>query len=587
MTLHTTSKARVQNRFTLLIIMTLIAISGCSSMPTDIGTAGTPSQPPSTVPESAALTEHGIQELEPDLIYQMLCGEIAVQRDQKQEAYEHYLEAARLSGDALLAERATQLALATNNPSAIRKATDLWIRVAPNRSTPYQILSLLDIQANALDAALNNLITLIELGNRENGSGFYQAANVLDKTNNPTMALELMQKLTSDTVDNPEAQFALALTANRARRHDLATNAINKALRLRPDWPQAIILLSRTELTRGKQAEAQQTLKEATDNNPGNIMLRTAYARLLLEIQQFSAAYTQFKTLLEDQPDNPDTLYSLGILSTQLEKPEEAKTHFKHLIELNKRPNDAKYHLGQIEELAGNDNLAIDWYSQVNGERRLEAYARIAVLHARNGNIDKARSILGSMRIGSEQHASRLYSIEASLLADAGQPKEALKLYDEALTAFPEDTQLRYARAMLNATQGHLDLLEQDLKLIINKNPDHADALNALGYTLADQTDRYQEAFEYIQRALKLKPDNPAIMDSMGWVQFRLGNYDEALRYLRRAMQLQPDPEIAAHLGEVLWTIGNTEQARKVWNEAYTKEPNSDYLNKVIRRYPQ
>jgi tetratricopeptide (TPR) repeat protein len=196
----------------------------------------------------------------------------------------------------------------------------------------------------------------------------------------------------------------------------------------------------------------------------------------------------------------------------------------------------------------------------------------------------QAQELLQRLRVRTPEHAVTLYLVEGELLGDAGQSQQVMQLYGNALEAYPGDQKLLYARALVAAEQGQVELLEQDLLQVLAENPQHADALNALGYTLADQTTRYDEALDYIRRAMALKPDSPAILDSMGWVQYRLGNYQEAVQYLERALQMFPDAEIASHLGEVLWVMGRKEQARKVWQDALKREPDSPKLHEIMRK---
>jgi tetratricopeptide (TPR) repeat protein len=214
----------------------------------------------------------------------------------------------------------------------------------------------------------------------------------------------------------------------------------------------------------------------------------------------------------------------------------------------------------------------------------MEAAVRVAEILAQRGEMEEARRVLAEQRVLFAEHAVPLYIIEAEMLREQGYPAEGARVYDTALGAFPGDPELLYGRAMLAAAQGRLDVLERDLRTILDEDPDHADALNALGYTLADQTDRYQEAFELISRALKLKPESAAILDSMGWVQYRLGNLEAAIAYLQRAVEKDGNDEISAHLGEVLWVTGRRDEALKVWRDALELEPGSAIVRDTMQR---
>ncbi len=207
------------------------------------------------------------------------------------------------------------------------------------------------------------------------------------------------------------------------------------------------------------------------------------------------------------------------------------------------------------------------------------------MLLAKQDKLDSAREHLHAIRSRNSKEGVRLYLVESELLIEADRHADARGVYDHALAEHPEDSDLLYARAMLAEKMDRLDLLEEDLRSIISREPNNAQALNALGYTLADRTDRYQEAYEFISRALEIKPDDYYILDSMGWVLYRLGRHQEALEYLRRAAGLTDDSEVAAHLGEVLWVTGDKAGAHKVWESALETTPDDERLLELMKRY--
>jgi tetratricopeptide (TPR) repeat protein len=204
---------------------------------------------------------------------------------------------------------------------------------------------------------------------------------------------------------------------------------------------------------------------------------------------------------------------------------------------------------------------------------------------AKRGDLAAARKQLHSVRPTSEASAVRFFIADADLLREAGKLDEAMKVLDDALAQLPGDNDLLYARSLMAEKLGRIDQSEADLKQILASDPDNVQALNALGYTLADRTTRYKEALGYIQRALELSPDEPAILDSMGWVQYRLGNMEQAINFLRRAYKLDADPEVAAHLGEVLWVSGDRSAANQVWDKALKKDPKSKPLLDTVKRF--
>jgi tetratricopeptide (TPR) repeat protein len=301
---------------------------------------------------------------------------------------------------------------------------------------------------------------------------------------------------------------------------------------------------------------------------------------LLVEQEDIDGARTQFKRLLKAAPKDADTLFALGILALQAEQSEEAQEYLQRLYSTGEHRDEAAYYLGQIYESSDDAEQALNWYQRVEGGNLFEAH-----IYAKQGEVSRAREILQQLRGHIGEEVPRLYLIESEILRDIGHYQAAIDVLNTALVSNPDDPELLYARALTAVNIDRIDILESDLLKLLEQDPEHADALNALGYTLADQTDRYAEALAYIERAIKLKPDSPAIMDSMGWVQYRMGNKQEALRYLWRALELLPDAEIAAHLGEVLWEQGEHQRAREVWRQALEKEPDSKYLLKMLQRY--
>ena len=521
-----------------------------------------------------------------DAVFEVLAGEIAVQRGELDAAYDHYLEAARGARDAGAAERATRIAMYQKQDEKAEQAVGYWVELAPQDAAARQVAGVLYARRGQQELAFEQFQELARLEQAEGNDGFLRVAAVLGTLPDIALRLQLIERLTAANAGEPRAHYAYAVVAVGADHLDLAELEVRKALALRPDWPKAQILLSRVLLAKGDSAGARRVLEDALAGASDSLDLRSAYARLLVDARELKAAYRQFQRLHQLQPEEEDVLFSLGVLALQLEDMQAARNHFGDLYELGLRRDESAYFIGQIEEERERYDVAMEWYERVGGSLELEARVRTARILAEQGQLVQARDLLQRMRVQQPEKAVNLYLIEGGLVGDAGRRQEVVTLYTKALQAFPDNHDLLYARALAAAEVGDVPLLERDLQRILEEDPEHADALNALGYTLADQTDRHQEALVYISRALELKPDNAAILDSMGWLQYRLGNYPEALRYLRRANAMLPDAEIAAHLGEVLWVSGEREQARRVWKEALERDPDSPHLQDVLKRFP-
>jgi tetratricopeptide (TPR) repeat protein len=277
------------------------------------------------------------------------------------------------------------------------------------------------------------------------------------------------------------------------------------------------------------------------------------------------------------------------MIHLQLGHADDAEVLLRQAQDVAGNGGDLQFYLGWIEEERGNIEQAIAYYGSLAPEARnyFEGRLRIVILTAAQGDLASARRQLQTLRSDEPEEQRRLYQVEAELLRQAGMNAEAMEAFDAALALFPDDFELLYARALFAESMNRLDIVEADLRLILQHEPDHVNALNALGYTLADRTDRYQEAYGYIRRALELSPDNNVILDSMGWVLYRLGRYDEAIGYLKRSLEIKYDPEVAAHLGEVLWVAGKQTEAKAVWQKGLKEFPEHELLRDTMRRFGQ
>jgi len=524
-------------------------------------------------------------ELTPDLVYSVLAGQVAKQRGEYRAAFTHFLDAARLARHPELAELAARAALTLDDMAAVQEAADAWLDLDPDSIGAHQLAAYARLEADDVRAATEHLRRIIALAAREGEDGYGQAARLVSKLKVPDRRLKLMETLTSEEPESADAWFARAVVAAGADRHQDAVDAARRASELRPDWNQPRIFLVQLLLSHGDRKEARKTLEGFVTASPNDHGLRLLYAQLLVDEQEFSLARDVFEHMLRNTPKEPDVLFALGVLSLQLEDLEAARDYFIQLRDTGERQDDSAYYLGQVEELAENSETALSWYRKVEGEHARDARVRIAQMRAEQGNVQRAQEILQQLRDQWPEDAPMLYLIEAAILAERDLSHEAMEVYDEALDAFPDNPDLLYARGLHALSLNRLDIMESDFKAIIAKDPDHADALNALGYSLADQTERFSEALSYIERALTLKPDDPAVLDSMGWVQFRLGNLEKARDYLRRALDAMPDGEIAAHLGEVLWSMGRRDEAWRTWEDALSREPDHAYLLRVIGRH--
>jgi tetratricopeptide (TPR) repeat protein len=524
-------------------------------------------------------------ELTPDLVYAVLVGDVATQRGNPRLAFTSYLQAARLAADPSMVQLAARAALALDDRDAEQRVAKLWLELAPDSLEAQQLAAYAALKGEDIPAALTHLRRVIALAHDREKDGYLHAARLLAEVESVQRRLDLLRGLIAEDGETGEAYYALALVAAGAERYDDAVAATRRALELKPGWSEPRIFLVRLLLGQNKRAEARKTLEEFVEKAPDDRGLRLLYAQLLVDEREFSSARGVFERMLSKAPKEPDVLFALGILSLQLDDTASAREYFSRLNDTGQRKDDAAFYLGQVEENAGNADAALAWYLKVGGDNESDAQVRVARIYAGQGQIGRSREVLQRLRDEQADNAVALFLIEAELLKGVGLDQDAMAVYDGALTQFQGNPDLLYARALHAASMDRVDILERDLKAVLEKDPTNADALNALGYTLADRTDRYAEALGYIQRAMEIKPDEAAILDSMGWIQYRLGNLQEALKYLRRAVERTRDGEIAAHLGEVLWAMGERDEAWRVWEGALSEFPDHAYLLRIVGRH--
>jgi len=534
---------------------------------------------------SPAATSHApITDLDSDLVYAVLVAEVASQRGDQRMAFTHYLHGARLARDPALAEMAARAALNRDDNEAARRAADLWVDLAPESAKAHQIAAYVYLDAGERTAALAELRRVVELA-PDSGDGYLQAVRLLTRLENAADRLAVMQELVATAPDNADAQFALATLAAAAGDNALAQTAATRAAELRDGWNKPRLLLIRVLLSEERRDEALAALDTFLEDAPNDADFSKLRAQFHIDEEQYDEALRLFDRVLDGSPGDGDVLFAAAVLAMQIEAFDKARDYLLQLRGTGNRSGDTAFLLGQVEEASGNLESALSWYDKVSGQNATNAEVRIAGIRAEQGDMERAREIMEQLRVQYPNDATTLYLIEAELLREHDLQEQALQVYSTALGADPANADLLYARAMLAASMDRVDLLEHDLRQILVDDPDHVDALNALGYTLADRTDRLEEAYRFVQRALELRPDEPAILDSMGWVLYRMGEADAAEPYLRKALEQNFDAEIAAHLGEVLWELDRRDEARDVWRRALDEDPEHKYLLRVLGRY--
>ncbi len=574
-----------------LLAATCLALAACVQQPTRPGGDAAPQaepQQPKVVIAKPARRELPLPnvELTDQIMYKLLLAEVALQRGEQRVAVRAYLELARETRDPRVAQRATEIAWNARLVPAALEAATIWLQADPESSRARQFMGALLVNQEKLEDALPHLAQWLETDRSGVGHSFLQLSGLLARHKDKAAAAKLVQALARSYPEVPEARLAVAQAAWNADDADLALAEARAALGLKPDWEVAALFQAQA-LQKRSNAEAIGYLAGFLKTYPDARDVRLNYARLLVTEKNFPEARTQFELLLASHPQNADVTMAVALLAMQANDYDAAEAQLKRALELSyKDPDAVRLYLGQVSEERKRYDQALEWYSAVSrGEQYINAQSRYAGVLAKQGRLPDARQHLQQVSPQNNQQRVQLTQAEAQLLRDASAYQEAFDVLGRALEKLPNAPDLLYDHAMAAEKVNRIDVLETNLRKLIKIRPDHAHAYNALGYTLADRGERLTEARELIETALKLSPDDPFILDSMGWVLFRLGQIQGAITHLRRAHAQRPDPEIAAHLGEVLWTQGERDEARKIWNDALKEHPKNEVLQNTIKRF--
>jgi tetratricopeptide (TPR) repeat protein len=570
----------------LAAIVAALVVSACATAPAQRSGEAGPAQAVSEAKPRERAEPLPKQELTGQILYQALLAEIAGQRGNIGLSASAYLDLARTTRDPRVARRAAEIALHGRNLDMALQAARLWVEIDPDSSQARQMMAGLLVSANRLDELQPHVARLLAQEGENLSDGLLRLNRLFARYPDKKAVLAIVEQLTVPYVGLAEAHFARAQAALNAAEWQRGVSEADKALALRPGWDVAVML--KAQLQRQDSPETSiETLRAYLAGHPQAREVRLQYARSLVSARQFPQARAEFQRLLGDFPGNVDVVYAVAVLSMQLSDWATAEENFRKLLGRDFAEVDTvRLYLGQIAEEGKRYEEALRWYGEVMpGEQHLAAQLRIAQLLAKQGKLEEGRRHLQEARTAGNAERIPLLLAESQLLRDAGKTREAFELLDASLAAQPEQPELLYESALLAEKLGRQDVLEANLRKLIRIKPDHAHAYNALGYSFAERNQRLAEAEQLITKALQLSPDDPFIIDSMGWVLYRKGDTAGALTHLQRAFSIRPDPEIAAHLGEVLWVLGRRDEAKMTWQAAAKAHPGNEVLAEVIKRF--
>jgi tetratricopeptide (TPR) repeat protein len=560
--------------FSCLLVLSVLTLNACAT--TSMQTAN---QDIDSISASPGLSG--------DLLYDLLVGEFAGNSGDMELSVEAYNRAAMKTLDARVAARATYIAVYGERYQEALDLLERWQMLDPHDADVTRMYAINYLKlGQPLEAAtyIQSILDTVE------GNGHEKALAVkrlLAKESNTEDGLVVLDTLNKADPGNQHMLILQARYAAQLERYDEAIELLDRVLEIDSTLADVHIIKARILVAQGKQEQAMALIALVLMEQPDNDHLRLQYARMLVEQRQFNQAKAQFNLLLKNDPENADILLSLGLLNIETGELDEAATHLAHLVDIDQKQNIANYYLGRIAQNREEHKIAISYYLKVNsGDYVFDAKMRIAGLFARLGRVDEG---LQQLEVLAEKQTTwslrvRAYLAQGEILASKKRYAEGMEMYSRALQQKPDDADLLYARALMAEKVDRIDITEADLLKLLSTQPENANALNALGYTLADRTERLEEARDYIKRAAELVPDDPAILDSLGWVSYRLGNMQDALKWLSMAFERLEDAEIAAHYGEVLWKNNQRDEAEKVWKIGLENNSEHPVLLETMQR---
>ena len=562
--------------------MAYLFLAGCATLSAD-GQDTSVAAPETAKP--TATEEEIVRPFDRETLYDLLVAEFAGKRNRADVALGKYLKQAHKSRDPAVTARATRIARYLGAHQAALDSAMLWMEIEPDNLEAKEVAATELIRFGQMDRAINLLEELLAANAQVNFEFLLRGLQGAD-ADRRAHVLNRLNKLIETHPDNAQLWFTKGAIEQIEKRWESALHSFSKALEVNPGYTNAILAKSKQLMSLGRDQEALAFTRKATRDYPKNKRIGITYARMLISAQKLTEAQGEFGRLAALYPNDPDLILSLALISWENNLTDTAKAQLNRLLEMRQRESEAHTYLGRIAASEKDFNTAIEHFTKVHkGPNYAQARIQLALIYGEIGEYVKAHNVLAIAREEMPDNEVQFYLAESEILSRQDKIPAAVDLLSNALKAHPDDTGILYTRAMLLEQIDNYDQMEADLRKIISREPNNTAALNALGYTFADRNERLEEAASLIEKAYRLDPNDPAIIDSMGWIKYRMGDAETALTYLRRAYEAFQDQEIAAHLGEVLWVIGRQEEAAQIWTEALKENPDSKILKQVMDRF--
>ena len=563
-----------------LLVAGILWATGCAG----VRAPGTEDAAPGPVAQGAP--EPGDEN---DPVFLMLAAEVAGQRGQFELALDYYMRALQLTHDPKLAARATQVAVYVKNADKATEAAEVWAELDPKSLSAHRLTLILRVKNDEIGEAADEIRQLIELKDPDLENTLIELVRWIDAEKERERGLEIMRDLVDRLPKVAEVHLAAAYLATEEGALLVAQEEVARALAMRPNWSRALMLQAQLLLQAGELRAGRAALEKAYRIDPKNARLGLIYGQFLAKMGEFPAAERELAKVVSRDPGNDDARFALASVWLEMGDLAKARKEFDLLSSDQRWRPQAAFSIALIDAREGRTEAALKEFDQISEgpmlfDARFNAISALIVL----GRTAEARDRLASARVEFPKERLRLFLIEAEMLIKLRQTETAFDLLSDAIRQMPDQPELLYTRGLLGEQLKRLDVMEADLKALLEKNPEDAAALNALGFSLTvHYPDRLDEAEGYIRRALAKRPGDPAILDSYGWVLFRKGKVQDALAPLKKAYGLFADPEIAAHLGEVLWVMGRKAEARQIWLDAWKRDAQQQDMQRIHQTYPE
>jgi len=566
-------------------LLTALLLGGCttgSHSIKDSGASGSPEDPAATTGQPER--ETNLEPTDDEVMYRVFAAEYLGAEGDLNGAVEEYLEAALRSGDVAIARRATRVAYAAEAWQQAAMAADRWAVLDPSNVAAHEAAATAMLLVGDYFGAEYQMMSILDLM-EDSTEAWMRISTLLSQAGNPEQAEQILEEILEarGTADNAYAMFARSQLAVRSQDLNRAFELARQAVEMDPERIEFLTWAGRLALNLNLTETGLEYIRRAWRLDSQDHDLSLAFADLLARNGRAEEA----RSVMKDMPQAPDVMLSRILFELSAKDRPAAEKLFAEFEEMDfEDPQEKVFYQAQSAEALGFFDQAIVFYAAVeSGDRAIASAIRIAELKAIGGDLAAARQELADLRAGDNPAViEESWLAEARILREADLKEESFQVLEKAIASVPASMAILYTHALLAAELGWVDIAEKDLRLVIAAQPENAAALNALGYTLADQTERFEEAEELIRQAYILQPGEPSIIDSMGWIAYRLGRFQAAIQFLQKAWQLDKNPEIAAHLGEVLWVSGNRNAAMAVWREGYEINRNNPVLVETLER---